>query len=104
MSPITPTPIGTPPLIQTADRPHGQPDRAVQSRYTTEDIFGPPFGKDKHIDILFHELDHALADAYMAHGPGRGYGVWTKPPPVLPTIRNAVPALESTDMNDRQNY
>lgn len=38
-------------------------------------FFDPPFGREEHLDILFHELGHALANTPMAHGPGWGYGV-----------------------------
>lgn len=38
-------------------------------------FFDPPFGRQEQLEILFHELGHAVADTPMAHGPGWGYGV-----------------------------
>ena len=40
-----------------------------------KDFFDPPFGSRQQLELLYHELGHALQDKPMAHGPSWGEGV-----------------------------
>ena len=40
-----------------------------------KEFFQPPYGRTEHLELLFHELGHALANTPMEHGPRWGEGV-----------------------------